>query len=286
MNNAKLYKFAKSLMTFVDKFDSPQIVYGQLLPVMRDQKVYFEHLGAENTLKLIFLIYSFGKTKSFELGEKMLNNLTFLKVINNTEEQYEPECDNCGGDGRKECYDCDGTGREECEECDGEGEVDCWDCKGTGEIESDNGEMVKCDECDGSGKENCDECDGEGKTDCGYCNGSGEMECGECDGDGHLPSDETWGKFISYVTWNRNMIQRAELTAETLEPLFLESQIKVSDYFLELYDENVSFEFDSTMDSDSFYCCDVVDAPKLGFNYNMEINWKGTFAAHDIHYQN
>lgn len=274
------------MMAFVDKFDSPQIVYEKLLGVMREQKIYFEQIGPENTLKLIFLIYSFGKTKSFELGEKMINNLTFLKVINNTESEYQPECDNCGGDGRKECADCDGTGRESCGECDGEGDITCDKCDGAGEIEKDDGEMVTCEECNGDGTVSCSECDGEGRIDCSYCNGSGELECDDCYGDGHIDSDETWGKFISYVTWDRNMAERAELTEKKLEPLFLESEINVSDYLLELWDEEIPFEFDTDMDSDAFYCCDIQDAPKLGFDFRMEINWQGSFSQFERYYKN
>jgi hypothetical protein len=84
--NEKLKRLALKLEDYVEYYDIPQQVYDELLELATKQKDYFEMIGAENIIKLTFLIYSYKRTSSFELGEQMLNDSMFyshspVKVI-------------------------------------------------------------------------------------------------------------------------------------------------------------------------------------------------------------
>ena len=276
MNNSNLYKFAKSFSGLISSSESPQIIYEELLKLMRERKEYFLNLGPEKILKLIFLIYSYKNFEGFEEGEKMINNITFLKLIMNSEEIHHPECSSCDGTGGQDCDECDGRGTENCDDCDGEGTISCTGCDGTGEVAGEGGEMETCDECNGSGQVECDTCDGEGRTDCAYCNG-GRNECEDCDGEGYLESDETIGYYSCVVTWNKFFSEKAKMTERKMEPLFDEMGIKMSEYFLRTKNEEVHTEFVSDMEEGQYFCAEENDSPNLQLSYDMRIMWGPDF---------
>jgi len=273
MTHSKLYKFARSLSGLLEHFDSPQVIYEQLLDLMDSQKEYFLKIGPETVIKLIFLIYSYNKTKDFQLGETMINNLLFLKVINNTTEEYEEECDSCSGSGYIECDYCHGNGHKNCDDCDGTGKMECSDCEGSGK----GPDGSDCDMCEASGEVDCEKCDGSGEIDCEECGGIGREDCADCDSRGVLGTDETYGKFSCVITWDSKMVEKSEITVGTLEPLYIESEDTTSKYFLITFSETVNMEFEPEMDYDEFYCAYTQDSPKLTFSYNMRILWGPDF---------
>jgi len=272
MTHSKLYKFASSLSGLLNHFGNPQVIYEQLLELMNSQKEYFLKIGPENVIKLIFLIYSYKKTNGFQVGEKMINNLLFLKLINNTMEEFEEECSSCSGSGYNECDSCLGAGEKTCGECDGSGEIPCPNCDGDGKAPDGS----DCNECNESGKVDCEECNA-GEITCDDCGGRGREDCDDCDAQGMINTDETYGNYSCVITWDPKMVEKSEITVGTLEPLYRESEITTSEHFLITFSETVNMEFKSEMDSDDFYCAYTQDSPKLNFFYNMRIQWGPDF---------
>ena len=116
--NEKLKKIAVRLEDTIEFSETPQDVYDELMALSKKQLDYFEMIGGENIVKLTFLIYSYKKTQSFELGEQMLNDLMFLYTLFSSGHNHRETCEACGGDGQVECHLCDGTGEVPCDECD------------------------------------------------------------------------------------------------------------------------------------------------------------------------
>ena len=77
----KLKKLAQALTRGIREYDTVADVYTSLRDKAKSQYVYFNRLGPQNFLKLVFYIYSLKNSNSFELGEKMLYNLAFSQLV-------------------------------------------------------------------------------------------------------------------------------------------------------------------------------------------------------------
>lgn len=263
--NEKLKKLAKKVEGLIDKSETPQLVYEDLTYVARKQKDYFKHLGPDNLIKLVFYIYSIKNTNNFDLGDKMINNLMFIKLIDTEGNHSVNSCDECGGDGYLRCDVCNGNGTVDCDECDGTGERDCGYCDGEGEIDGE-----ECDECGGAGEERCEECSGDGNVECDNCRG-GEVVCQECDGNGEVPSDSDFDFYIkSIVTWNKEIANVCELRENEGIPAMSEYDFdRLRDEYILLFNEDSSAPLD--IDENEMYCIETTTEPELRFLNVMTI---------------
>jgi hypothetical protein len=130
----KIKKLAVKTEGLID-YQSPQMVFDKLGDIARKQKEYFEYLGPDNFIKLSIYIHSLKETNNFKLGEKILNNLMFSKLVTTEGNRHVSQCDECEGSGELNCDYCGGDGKINCETCQQSGEVECPECDGDG-IES------------------------------------------------------------------------------------------------------------------------------------------------------
>jgi len=174
-----------------DEFsDNLTKIYGSVLTFQSEHPDYFlPTYTANDTIKLVYYIYSLKKTDGFDFAEKIIPELQLAQFFDyNKVSVHQENCDNCDGDGNVTCQYCDGNGQISCDSCEGEGEVDCNMCDGDGKTE--------CSECDGEGDiegETCDNCSGKGEVECDSCGASGRKTCGNCGGDGYESCDECNG---------------------------------------------------------------------------------------------
>ena len=89
----KIKRLAKNVTELLTNTETPQDTYYSLVHLMRKQKDYFQHISPENIVKLIFYCYSFAKTKDFALSDKMLNEIAFAVLFNNSGDNHKDECD-------------------------------------------------------------------------------------------------------------------------------------------------------------------------------------------------
>lgn len=234
-------------------------------------KDYFRRLKPDDFIKLFFYLYSFVKTKNFELSEKILENLFFAQLINRTNQTQIEDCESCSGDGYQECDYCEGTGNEECRDCDGTGEEECPDCDGTGTIDEEEGK-VTCSDCEGSGRIVCRNCDGEGTETCRECGGDEKMECDQCDGSGDIEDESSFEYYTFFIcSWNPNFYNLCELNENTFEPVISEEQWNTSiNTYLILHEESGYKALTEDLQNDELYCMYVSDNPKMSLNSRFE----------------
>ena len=267
----KIKRLAKNVKELLLNTDTPQDTYYSLVHLMKKQKDYFQHLPAENILKLTFYCYSLGHTGSFELADKMLNQIGFAVLFYNSGNKFKEECDNCGGNGDVQCDVCDGNGTMECDTCDGSGEEQCQECDGSGEIEGD-GEMIKCDECDGEGILTCSDCAGEGTRECDNCS-YGNQTCDSCEGDGEVETDDEEYERFFIVTWNKSIKDRCEYTEQDTDITMSEYDFdRLSDEFIKLKIEEPHIEFAEWVDTNEMYCSYYNDNPRMFLDSEMYLN--------------
>lgn len=247
--NEKLKKLAKKVEGLISGGETPQQVYDLLIGVAKKQKDYFSHLGPDNIIKLTFYIYSIKNTNNFDLGDKMINNLSFIKLVQTEGNHTVNSCEECGGDGYVRCDVCDSTGKIECDYCDGSGEVE-------GEVE---------------GFETCDDCGGDGEIDCEECGGDGEMVCNECGGNGEVESDSNYDFYVvSIVTWDRNIANVCELRENSGEPAMSEYDFdRLRDDYIMLFSDERSAPID--IQENELYCIQITTEPELRFMQTMDI---------------
>jgi hypothetical protein len=261
--NEKLKKIANKLEDFIEFYDTPQDVYDELMALSKKQLDYFEMIGGENIIKLTFLIYSYKKTQSFELGEQILNDLMFLYTLFSSGDNHRETCEACGGDGQVECHLCDGTGEVPCEQCDETGGIPCDTCDGSG-IDPDN-EEESCWDCNGDGVRTCPSCNGNTLEDCPECYGSRIEPCPECDEVGEVETD-AWDYEMEFITtWDKNLIQESIEFENTLVPIMsLEEYRKKTNLIVIKYYNNDNWaEFKKGFKPMEFYCFGHDDDPKL-----------------------
>ena len=194
----KIKKTATKLQGLVIHYDDPGEVYYDVRKIAETQSDYFFHLGADNIIKLTLYIYSLKKTGDLKLGEKMINNLSFIQLLVTNNEPSIKECESCAGSGMETCERCKGSGLIECPKCDGDGEVSCDWC--------DENDDEECDECFGSETMSCNNCEGSGYVYCPSCRREGETVCRTCGGEGEIESENEVSYEIYFIaTWNKQI---------------------------------------------------------------------------------
>ena len=267
----KIKRLAKNITELLTNTETPQDTYYSLVHLMKKQRDYFQHISPENIVKLIFYCYSFAKTKDFALSDKMLNEIGFAVLFNNSGDNHKEECDECGGSGDVQCDICDGSGRMECDTCDGSGEEQCQECDGEGEIEVD-GEMVSCEECGGEGVLTCSDCGGEGTRECDHCN-YGNQTCDKCEGDGEVETDDINYERFFIVTWNKSIKDRCEYTELDTDITMSEYDFdNLSDKYIKLKIEEPHMEFAEWVNTNEMYCSYYNDNPKLFLDREMYLD--------------
>ena len=260
----KIKKTATKLQGLVKHYDGPPgEVYYDVRKIAETQSEYFFHLGADNIIKLTLYIYSLKKTGDLKLGEKMINNLSFIQLLTTENKSTIQECESCYGSGMERCERCKGSGLIECPKCDGDGEVSCDWC--------DENDDEECDECLGSETMNCSNCKGSGDVYCPSCRREGETVCETCGGEGEITSEDEVSYEIYFIaTWNKQIQDLCELRAESLEPVMSLTQfLRLSNDYLQLTRWDGSAELN--IDKDQMYCLDYSNEPEMYLQKNMLI---------------
>jgi len=258
----KIKKTATKLQGLVKHYDNPSEVYYDVRKIAETQSDYFQYLGPDNIIKLTLYIYSLKKTGDLKMGEKMVNNLSFVQLLTTDNEPTIKECESCGGSGMERCERCNGIGFIECPVCDGDGEVSCDWCDGD--------DSEECDECNGSEVMNCNRCDGRGDIECPSCR-DGETVCERCGGEGEIVDENEVDYETHFIaTWNKQIQDLCELHVKTLEPIMSLTQfLRLNDDYLELIRWNGSS--DLNVDKDQMYCTDYSNEPEIYLQKNMLI---------------
>ena len=260
----KIKKTATKLQGLVKHYDGPPgEVYYDVRKIAETQSEYFFHLGADNIIKLTLYIYSLKKTGDLKLGEKMINNLSFIQLLTTENKSTIQECESCYGSGMERCERCKGSGLIECPKCDGDGEVSCDWC--------DENDDEECDECLGSETMNCSNCKGSGDVYCPSCRREGETVCETCGGEGEIVDENEVDYEIYFIaTWNKQIQDLCELRAKTLEPVMSLTQfLRSIDKFLELTRWKNSGPL--KVDKDQMYCIHYSNEPEMYLQKNMLI---------------
>lgn len=253
-NEKKLIRLSTNLEELV-KGSSPQVIYDNLVVLMKSQQDYFDSFNEDLLLSLVFFIYSYKKTKEFDLARKMISNLFFVKLLSTEKEKHQTECPVCYGDGDFDCNYCDGSGQQNCNGCDGTGEQECTNCDGSGEIEGDDEEFYPCPDCQGKGEYTCSDCQGDGTESCDECYGSGRESCQECGGGGEVDSEEDMYEILSVCSWNKNVFSKCESKFNTTEPAFSYSEFGNSkNNLIVLHKSEEHDELIDEVDADDYYC--------------------------------
>lgn len=259
----RIKKVAQKLQKSIKNYDDVGSVHQGVRIIARDQTDYFLHFGPDFLIKLTLYIYSLKKTGDLKLGEKMINNLSFIQLLVTDNEPSIKECKSCGGSGMERCERCKGSGLIECPTCDGDGEVSCEWC--------DDYDMEECEECNGSETMNCNSCEGSGDVYCPSCLRDGETVCETCGGEGEIVDEyEVVYEIYFIATWNKQIQDLCELRAETLEPVMsLTRFLRSSDEFLEL----IRWENSGPLkvDKDQMYCIHYSNEPEMYLQKNMLI---------------
>ncbi len=260
----KIKKIATKLRGLVKHYDAPPSeVYYDIRKIAETQSDYFFYLGPDNIIKLTLYIYSLKKTGDLKLGEKMINNLSFIQLLVTNNEPSIKTCESCDGSGMKRCEKCNGSGLIECPTCQGDGELSCELC--------DDYEDEECKECNGTETVGCNSCGGDGDVYCTSCNREGETACKTCGGDGEIESeDEVTYEIYFIATWNKQIQDLCELRAETLEPVMSLTQfLRLSNDYLLLTNWGGSAELN--IDKDQMFCLDYSNEPEMHLQKNMLI---------------
>jgi len=259
----RIKKVAQKLQKSIKNYDDVGFVYQGVRMIAMDQTDYFLHFGPDFLIKLTLYIYSLKKTGDLKLGEKMINNLSFIQLLVTDNEPSIKECKSCDGSGMETCERCKGSGLIECPKCEGDGEVSCEWCDGD--------DSEECDECLGEETMNCDKCGGEGGIRCPTCRGESETVCETCGGEGEIVDEyEVVYEIYFIATWNKQIQDLCELRAETLEPVMsLTRFLRSSDQFLELIRWKNSGPL--KVDKDQMYCIHYSNEPEMYLQKNMLI---------------
>jgi hypothetical protein len=259
----RIKKVAQKLQKSIKNYDDVGFVYQGVRMIAMDQTDYFLHFGPDFLIKLTLYIYSLKKTGDLKLGEKMINNLSFIQLLVTDNEPSIKECKSCDGSGMERCERCKGSGLIECPTCDGDGEVSCEWC--------DDYDMDECEECNGSETMNCNSCAGSGEVYCPSCGGAEETVCETCGGEGEIVDEyEVVYEIYFIATWNKQIQDLCELRAETLEPVMsLTRFLRLSDEFLELIRWKNSGPL--KVDKDQMYCIHYSNEPEMYLQKNMLI---------------
>ena len=275
----KIKKIAIKTEGLVKYFGTPQMTFDNLREIAKKQKEYFEYLGPDNFIKLSIYIYSLKETKDFKLAEKILNNLTFCKLLMTEGNLHVSQCDECEGSGELNCDYCGGDDKVNCDTCEQSGRVTCPECDGDGRQMGD-GEWEDCEACDGDGEIECGDCGGDGETSCGDCD-RGTVECGDCDGSGEIESiDKVDYQSYFIANWNKDITNSCELNLKQNKPALSEYTFdSLRDDYITLSIDNEYAPLDLIVNK--MYCTFYDDEPKLYFDLSMQIR---SFKETDLRY--
>lgn len=283
--NKRIAKLAKTLSS--DFNDNLQVIFDNLLPFMTQNRDYFSQFGPEDTIKLVYYIYSLNKTGNLDLGEKILSELYISQFFDYSKSNpHMEQCDECSGDGNKECNYCDGNGQVrcgdcddgnvECSVCDAEGEVECGECSGEGTVDGEEcGEcsgsgLVKCTECEGDGELTCSTCGGDGYENCYECQGSGSETCDSCEGDGQVETTEYDYDIEEWLIFDSELISYLEKESKDYSPLGEILEFAKRPTVLLISKRMEHGEFDESVEQDQKYCFKIspLSSEKLYFQNN------------------
>jgi hypothetical protein len=260
--NEKIKRLAKNVSELIRKTDSIQETYDLLVELMKKQNDYFGAMTPDNIIKLLFYIWSHKETNDSQLGDKLLNEISFAVLFTTEGNKHVAECSHCGGDGEHECGYCDGSGYIPCEKCDGSGEEECEECDGEGELEID-GQLESCDNCGGKGEYSCSDCGGSGEVSCGNCNW-GKETCSECDGEGQIETDEFDYETYFIVTWSKFIKNRCEITEDDTDITMSEYDFdRLRDKYVKLSTLQSHSDLGKWVQENEMYCLYYSDSPKM-----------------------
>jgi hypothetical protein len=251
--NEKLKKISSKLSSRYKNNKSLTSIYHKFLSDVQNNQEYFSRYNTRDYVKMVMYIYSLLETGGFEWGDGMIKNSWVGNYFEFAEGDYaEDECNNCNGNGSVDCDVCDGNGELECSTCSGSGQVTCPACDGDAEDE----EGDECSECRGNGEVDCDDCDGGGRETCNNCGGDSSETCSECNGNGEVESDELNYHNTTFITWDKNLINKLRNSMELNNPTGVED-------FTLFVDEEKMFmlsieldrgEFKTEVSPDKIYC--------------------------------
>lgn len=259
----KLKKLAQVLKRNIREYDTVSDVYNSLRDKARSQFDYFNRLGPQNFLKLVFYIYSLKNSNSFEIGEKMLYNLAFSQLVDSENITHIETCDECDGQGVVECPECN------------RGFIRCQTCDGDGVYTELNGQPVDCDDCGGDGEVDCPTCGRNGLP-------KGEVLCDKCEGLGEYKSkDEIDYEIYFIMSWNTELNELCQVYERTKTPIMS-------------YDELLEFQNDFVLlskelehgpldvEPNQIYCINYSDEPKIHFSSGLFLVKKSGSPLFDI----
>lgn len=258
MKIEKIQSLAKNLSSLIPSdVNTLTDTYVWLESIQARYSQYFNSISISDYFKLFISIWSYKRTGNFRLAQNILNQMFFVSFMTTEKIAYEVECDECSGNGNVPCYECE-DGIVNCDECDGNGTVDCEDCNGDGWT-GDEGDQ-ECESCAGDGEVTCSDCGGDGRTTCGECGGSGNITCGECDGNGWRESDESTYNVLTYLSWNRDLENLAEIRMNSIEGIDYEEfrRLVEKDSVLISDDEGHGLLKDDVSEGD-YYIFDIND---------------------------
>jgi hypothetical protein len=250
----KLKKISNILQKRIRKFNTVSEVFDSLREIAKDQSDYFNKIGPQDFIKLVFYIYSLKKTNDFSLGEKMLFNVGFSQLLISQNEIHIYTCSDCEGSGVVDCDVCYG-GRVTCKTCDGEGEI---------EDDDEEDEVITCPQCDGEGETDCPNCSNSGFS-------PGEVLCEKCDGNGEIQSENEYDYELYFImSWNKNLNDICEINQETQNPIMSNEEL------YEFQDDFVTLSITSDhapldVIADEVYCLNYSDEPKMVFGGSFHI---------------
>jgi len=271
--NDKLKRLAKKIVDLLPNADIQQDLYEHFKDLMLSQNEYFQFVSNSNKIKLFFYVWSLKRSNNFEIGDSLLNRISFAHLMTTVGNNHNEICGECGESGYVNCYNCDGIGSIDCDVCDSSGEMECPHCYGSGEIE-DGGEMVTCAECAGEGIVSCDECGGDGRMDCNNCTG-GQVTCDNCDGNGEVETEELDYDRYYICTWNKEIKDKCELTEGIPRPTMSEYDFdRLRNQYIILTYTDDHANLIKQIIVNEVYCISYNDNPTLLSGTKMNLFWQ------------
>lgn len=262
MTDERLKRLANQILGFFRKTEDIRDMYVILREVSKKQKEYFLNLTPSEFLKLLIYIFSYRTTGYADLGVNILDKLFFASLFTKSGIQWTETCDDCGGSGNETCDDCGGDGYVDCVKCDGDGSFLCDNCDGDGYED----EETKCNACDGRGDIDCEKCNGSQQETCMNCGGDGSVSCDSCNGRGDYEGDDVGFNLWFICSWDQDLKNRCEMYENTINSIGNENFVLDNPKVILLKEVewgDLSWEFDSDVESDLLYCYKFSDDENL-----------------------
>ena len=262
-----LIKISEKLSKTINSNDFKEVFKSLGKKIKRDRD-FFDSLTSQDFLKICFYTYSICLTKNSELGQKIIDNLSiiYLLEVEDFEEFEQQTCDNCSGDGTVECSYCGGNGDYTCDTCEGSEVISCDDCEGKGTTTDEDGNVEPCENCNGEGEISCPNCT-DGRETCMECSGRGYEDCNECDGNGTYETNRVQYYHHIILNWDNRFKDECEIREEMRKSVDYdyeqENQIELMtmlDY--ETFNKDV-------VEEDKFYCYDIESLSDSSLRLNI-----------------